>query len=100
MTATLSFKFPMGVLVLTNGVSAKCTDNEDFSRFVSDSIKRHGSGDWGEVSEHDRQANDDAFIKGQEDRVLSSYTYKDGTRIWLLTEWNRSITTVLFPDEY
>jgi hypothetical protein len=61
-------------------------------------IKRHRRGDWGELDPDDRAANDRALING--DRVLSAYRLKDGIKIWIITESDRSVTTLLLPDEY
>lgn len=61
-------------------------------------VNRHARGDWGDVSDEDRQHNDLAAIAGQ--RVLSSYPLLDGQKIWIITEWDRSATTVLLPDDY
>lgn len=64
---------------------------------VSESIGRHRHGDWGEVDLHDRAANDRAAANGDE-RILSAYTI-DGRKVWIITEADRSATTVLFPEE-
>jgi hypothetical protein len=61
-------------------------------------IARHCSGDWGDVCEEDWQLNDEAMEVGN--RVLSSYTSPDGVKFWIITEWDRSVTTVLLPDDY
>ena len=61
-------------------------------------LRRHVTGDWGEVSAADAQANDDGLAGG--DRVLSSYRTRLGVRIWILTEADRSATTLLLPEEY
>ena len=68
--------------------------NEDFNSYIS----RHANGDWGEVSAHDRQANEHAVKHGL--RVLSSYRLRTGERIWIVTEGDRSTTTILLPSEY
>ena len=60
-------------------------------------LHRHRSGDWGTVSEHDAQANDHAVEV--EARVLSAYETAGG-RLWIITEADRSATTVLLPSEY
>ena len=57
----------------------------------------HANCDWGEVDADDRDANN--YAAANEERVLSAYTVA-GTKIWIITEWDRSVTTVLFPDEY
>jgi len=61
-------------------------------------LNRHRSGDWGNVCAEDRTANDLAITHG--DRILSAYMLKDGVRLWIITEADRSATTILLPDEY
>ncbi len=66
-------------------------------------LRRHASGDWGDVDEHDRQANDEALKDGS--RLLSAYTLRTGVRLWVITEaaddrGNRAATTLLLPSEY
>ena len=61
-------------------------------------LKRHLSGDWGDVSEDDKQSNDEA-VKDS-DRIFSAYCAPDGTKFWIITESDRSATTFLLPDEY
>jgi len=61
-------------------------------------IRRHEQGDWGDLDEHDRQANEQALSNGT--RLLSAYTLPDSTRIWVITEADRSATTLLLPEEY
>jgi len=59
---------------------------------------RHLSGDWGDLSDSDRRANDHAVRDG--DRLLSSYQVTPDLKIWIVTEANREATTALLPDEY
>jgi hypothetical protein len=61
-------------------------------------LARHANGDWGEVDEHDREANEYAVENGL--RVLSAYTLSSGEKIWIITEADRSSTTILLPSEY
>jgi hypothetical protein len=61
-------------------------------------LVRHQSGDWGELCNEDRLANDRAVINGE--RILSSYVVSNGKKIWLITEADRSVTTFLLPEEY
>ncbi|BCL90900.1 hypothetical protein ACNRBV_22795 [Ralstonia pseudosolanacearum] len=61
-------------------------------------LNRHARGDWGDLSEEDQQQNNLAAMTGQ--RVLSSYLLPTGQKVWVVTEWDRSITTVLLPDDY
>jgi hypothetical protein len=61
-------------------------------------LQRHLDGDWGEVSEEDREANNSALRNGG--RLLSAYRIGNGVKLWVITEADRSVTTVLLPDEY
>lgn len=61
-------------------------------------LQRHVMGDWGDVDEHDRQENELSLQNGW--RILSAYTLSNGTKIWIITEADRSATTFLLPEEY
>ena len=61
-------------------------------------IWRHEHGDWGDVCEEDRQLNDEAA--DSDGRLLSEYRTSKGDRLWVITEADRSATTILRPDEY
>lgn len=61
-------------------------------------LGRHLQGDWGEVGAEDWRANDQALIDGT--RLLSVYISMDGIKFWLITEADRSVTTVLLPEDY
>lgn len=60
-------------------------------------LGRHQCGDWGSVPPEDWKSNDEALVHGG--RVLSAYMVK-GTKVWAITEWDRSATTLLLPSEY
>ena len=62
-------------------------------------LQRHLSGDWGELDDSDRCQNDAALKSGQ-DRLFSSYQVGHELRLWIITEWDRSVTTLLLPSEY
>lgn len=64
----------------------------------ADYLKRHIMGDWGDVCVEDKAANDADLANGG--RLLSAYILSDDTKIWVITEWNRSATTILLPSEY
>ena len=74
-----------------------CRD-PDFGKFAQKSLNRHVKGDWGEVDDEDKQSNDQALKEGY--RLLSAYESEGLPKIWIITEANRSSTTILFPDEY
>ena len=89
--------FKIGKLVATRGVACEMQENSDFEKFVRKSFSRHASGDWGDMCEEDKASNDYALAHGE--RIFSAYE-KDDKKIWIITEWDRSATTILFPDEY
>ena len=61
-------------------------------------LQRHLIHDWGYLSEEDKRENDESVLHGF--RILSAYRLKDSTRIWIITEADRSSTTILLPSEY
>jgi hypothetical protein len=61
-------------------------------------LRRHARGDWGDLDDEDLQANERALKDGT--RLLSAYHSSAGTKFWIITEWDRSATTVLLPEEY
>ncbi len=91
-------KFKLGQLVLTMKVNATIAGNSQFSEHVFNSLKRHAHGDWGELCQEDRSLNELSMQEGG--RLFSVYKKDNQPTIWIITEWDRSLTTVLFPDEY
>ena len=85
--------FRLGRIVATPNALESIT-HED----ILTGIKRHQAGDWGDVSGEDRAANDRALSEGS--RILSAYDATNGTRFWIITEADRSVTTVLLPEDY
>jgi hypothetical protein len=88
-------KFPTGHLVATPGALAALTKN---GQSATEFLSRHVRGDWGDVPPEDARENELSVAKGF--RILSAYELNDGTRIWVLTEADRSTTCVLLPEEY
>lgn len=85
---------PLGRVVATPGALKLLTEaGEDPLGFLA----RHYSGDWGELDAHDRRENERSLKHGW--RVLSSYPVGEKT-IWIITEADRSVTTILLPEEY
>lgn len=64
----------------------------------SDLIARHERGDWGQLSAEDWERNEIAFREGE--RLLSNYPLPGGECVWIITEWDRSVTTILLPSDY
>ena len=94
----MASKFPTGQLVWTCGVNAEVDGNPDFAKFVTGSLKRHMAGDWGNLCAEDRAENNQGLVRGG--RLFSVYEHNSLPKIWIITEWDRSVTTILFPDEY
>ena len=63
-----------------------------------DLLVRHQHGDWGTVPPEDAEANTGSVVAGN--RILSSYFLSPTEKLWIITEWDRSVTTLLLPDEY
>jgi len=91
-------QFERGRLVFTRSVNDKVAESIKFSKFVLKSLRRFASCDWGELDDADKRTNDEAVVLG--DRLLGAYETEGLPKIWIITEWDRSVTTVLFPDEY
>jgi hypothetical protein len=61
-------------------------------------LLRHKHGDWGDLDLEDKHVNEEALRNGQ--RLLSAYRTRLSDKLWIITEWDRSVTTLLLPDEY
>lgn len=93
-TGIKTIDFALGQLVATPGAIAL------FNRMGENAyqlLQRHLCGDWGDISPEDAVENEEAVLNGN--RILSSYTLGDA-RIWIITEADRSATTLLLPEEY
>ena len=87
--------FSLGQVVATPGaLEALLEAEQEPVEFIS----RHVRGDWGNLVEEDKRENELAVEKGL--RVFSSYETSKGQKIWVITEWDRSVTTLLLPSEY
>lgn len=86
-------KFSLGSLVATPNALITIPQ-EDLRKATA----RHHCGDWGELEAADKKANDEALEHGG--RLFSAYKSRDGTRFWIITEADRSVTTVLLPEDH
>lgn len=86
-------KFRLGRIVITPGAWAVIPEDK-----IQAALGRHQTGDWGDLDEGDRIQNERSLIDGS--RLLSVYCTEVGTRFYLITEHDRSVTTVLLPEEY
>jgi len=90
--------FPSGRILATRGVYYEMTRSLKFMSFVKVSLARHLRGDWGDLCPEDRDANQKALQSGG--RLFSAYQDEGLPKIWIITEADRSATTILFPEEY
>lgn len=88
-------RFRAGQIVMTRGSQDAFVEANQSPLEV---LKRHLSGDWGNVPPEDARENERSVGEGY--RILSSYTLRDGTKVWVITEADRSVTTILLPSEY
>ena len=88
-------RFPLGRLVATPGALAAL---QRAGQTAHEFISRHASGDWGDLGSEDRAENERSIH--DDARILSAYPLSDGTRIYVITEADRSATTILLPEEY
>jgi len=87
--------FPLGRIVATPGALAAL---ERSSQSAAHFLARHAVGDWGELEREDVRENEYSVAHGF--RLLSSYTTSAGEKLWVITEADRSATTLLLPEEY
>ena len=86
-------KFRLGKIVSTPNALVQLSQDD-----ILAGIERHQAGDWGEMDEHDRQENEFALQNGF--RLLSVYRSAAGVKFWIITESDRSSSTVLMPEDY
>jgi hypothetical protein len=100
MSNTDQAKFSLGTVTATPGALRAIRQSGQTPREFLD---RHARGDWGDLSDEDRRLNDAAITDGS--RLLSAYTLRSRTRVWIITEaagddGHRAATTLLLPTEY
>jgi len=89
----ISTLFEPGQLFITSNAQSQLT-NLDVLR----GLRRHLNGDWGELCEDDKAENE--LSLKEQFRLLSAYRSESGTKFWIITEGDRSLTTVLLPEDY
>ena len=86
-------RFETGPLCITTNAAHSLVHDD-----VVTALDRHIAGDWGELDEEDRQSNEQALAHGG--RLFSAYRDRRGTKFWIITESDRSVTTILLPEDY
>jgi hypothetical protein len=94
-------KFSLGRIVATPGAIEAL---QDACQSASHFLKRHVSGVWGELDPEDREANEQAIAHeddpGKRSRLFSVYRTRKNVKLWIITEHDRSVTTILVPEDY
>jgi hypothetical protein len=91
----MNTKFSLGRLLLTPGAQSAL---QEAGQSPLEFLARHARGDWGEVDAHDQRENELSLREGF--RLLSAYRTRTDTKLWIITEADRSATTILLPSEY
>lgn len=86
-----------GRILVTRGIAIEAEESPAFAREVAVAFNRYRQGDWGDLCREDKDLNNQAVEN--EGRILAAYQTSKG-KIWIITEWDRSSTTILFPEEY
>ena len=89
--------FKLGKLVMTRGVHSKIKEDVDFAVGVLDAFERYRRCDFGDLCVEDKSENEQALKDGE--RIFAVYNIGD-EKLWIITEWDRSVTTLLLPEEY
>ena len=98
---TAAPKFSLGQVVMTANLQHQAEESHGevgTAARIAEVIRRHGRGDWGDLEQEDLDRNDDAL--NGEGRLFSAYDSVFDFKVWVVTEWDRSVTTVLLPEDY
>jgi len=88
----------LGKTVMTSGVNNKIAESEKFAREIKICMEKYITCDWGDLCNEDKEMNDNALRNGN-DRILAAYDTSEG-KVYIITEHDRSATTILLADEY
>ena len=94
MAQALTPLFELGRTVMTRAVEVHVRSGAVSPVSV---LRRHISGDWGNLPEDDKRLNERSIKDG---RLMSSYEINPQLTVWVITEWDRSVTTLLLPSNY
>lgn len=93
----IAAKFDPGQVVVTVNAFDRAEEIGIGRAGLADMLNRHLEGDWGDIDANDKRANDAGLTNG--DQLLSAYVTR-GTKFYVITEWDRSVTTILLPSDY
>ena len=98
MSRLIPGRFSMGGLFMTHTINATREESAKFAKEIKTALDRYISCDWGDLTASDKESNDKAVRFGK-DRILAAFATSEG-RIYIITEHDRSYTTIMFCDEY
>ena len=90
--------FNTGKMFMTKNISEETSKDKFFEKEILNVLSRYLKKDWGDLCEEDKQLNDEA-IKSCTSRILAAYNTTKG-KVYIITEWDRSLTTILLANEY
>lgn len=91
--------FELGRIIMTGRISVCYTEDNNFHNEINNALFRYKKADWSDMEyEEDKLMNEQA-LKSGDDRIFATYNTSRG-KIYIITECDRSVTTILFPDEY
>lgn len=91
-------EFNLGQVVQTRGIAEACERSQDFNLEIHQAFYKYIKCNWGGTCEEDKELNDNA-VKNNDDRIVAKYITSKGN-IFIITEWDRSYTTIMFANEY
>lgn len=89
----------LGQIVITRGLNSAIEQSQEAHAEVMDALRRYMLGEWGDLGAEDKEMNDNAVRNPKSDRILARYNLECGS-IYIITEWDRSYTTLMFCEEY
>ncbi len=87
--------FELGMTLITPGAEEKLS-----TEIIAMAMIKYMSGDWGDTYEQDKKANYEALLPETQGRLMGVYKYDEEKKFYIITEWDRSVTTILLPEEY
>ena len=91
-------RFNLGQVVQTRGVAAAMRRDPAFAEEIMAAFNKYRRGDWGDTQSDSKRRNN-AVLRGEEDQVFAVYNTSQG-KVYIITEWDGSVTTILFANEY
>ena len=91
-------KFELGQVMMTAEITNEFKENKEFRKELQECLGKYAKCDWGDTCKHDSKLNDEA-VKSNNDRIVAKYITSKG-EIFIITEYNRSCTTIMFTYEY